>query len=135
MAKPYPKPAPTPKKKRKPLKRTPLKRVAIKKKPRKVTGEYSLFMKIYVERKGICEITGLEIPFDVNSFMHILSKGAYPKFRLKKDNIMLVNKKIHSLYDNEGSERLLKKFPQAIVIYQKKELLKKEYYEKWITKS
>lgn len=137
---PQPKPEKTPKKEKKPLKRTPLKRsqkplkrtplkkVALVKKAKSPSGEYELFLKIYAEQKGKCEITGKQIPFDVWSFMHVLSKKAYPSFRLKRENIMMVDRKIHELYDNSSQEKLLEAFPQAIVVYERKQQLKQEYY-------
>lgn len=138
---PYPKSLSYPKKARKFLKRTPLKRgkvylkrtaigrTVIKKKPRKPTGELPLFIKIYVELGGICQVTKKWIPFDVWSFMHILSKGAYESLRLKKKNILMVDKRIHDLYDNSSKEKLLKEFPEAIIIYELKQKLKQEYYK------
>lgn len=137
---PQPKPEKEPKKANKPLKRTPLKRsqkplkktplkkVALEKKPKQPSGEYELFLKIYAEQKGKCEITHRQIPFDVWSFMHVLSKKAYPSFRLKRENIMMVDRKIHELYDNSSQEKLLESFPKAIVVYERKEQLKQEYY-------
>lgn len=110
---------------RKPLKKAVIKPVRKKYKP---TGELALFLKIYAERKGLCEITGEAIPFDVGSFAHILGKGAYPSLRLDESNILMVKKDIHDLYDNQGKEKLLAKYPAAILIYEKKEQLKHKYY-------
>ena len=95
---------------------------------RKPSGELKLFLEIYSERKGICEITGKQLPFDVNSFAHVLSKGAYPSLRLDPDNICFCDKEIHHLYDNSSREKLLEKFPEAIVIYERKEALRYKYY-------
>ena len=148
MFNPQPKPEPKEKKTQKPLKRTPLKRsqtalkrtplkksvtllkrTAIKQKPKKASGEFELFLKIYADQKGICEITHRQIEFDVWCFMHILGKKAYPKFRLKRENIMMVDKRIHDLYDNSSKDKLLDAFPQAEIIYENKDKLKQEYYE------
>lgn len=100
----------------------------ISKKPRKPTGEYSLFLKIYAERNATCEVTGAQLKFDVKSFAHILSKGAYPGYRLNPDNIIMVHPNIHDLYDNFDKATLLAKYPEAKVIYDKKDKLKYEYY-------
>lgn len=100
----------------------------IKQKPRKPTGEYKLFLSIYAQRNGKCEVTGELIPFDVSSFAHILSKGAYPRYRLNPDNIIMVKPDIHSLYDNSSQEKLLSKYPNAIIIYDRKAQLKYQYY-------
>lgn len=99
-----------------------------KRRIRKPTGEYQLFLKLYAIRNGRCEITNEQIPFNVSSFAHILSKGAYPRYRLNPDNIIMVKTRIHELYDNSSKEKLLNEFPAAIVIYDKKNKLKYQYY-------
>lgn len=110
-------------------KNKPVKNYSITTKRRKPTGELKLFLQIYAERKGKCEITGYTIPFNVRSFMHVLSKGAYPSLRLKADNIIMVQTDIHDLYDNRDKDLLLTKYPSAKIIYEKKEKLKQEYYQ------
>lgn len=102
---------------------------SIKQKKRAPTGEYALFLSIYTERKGICEVTGEQIKFDVNNFAHILSKGAYGKYRLNPFNIAHVKPEIHHLYDCSDKETLLKHYPEAEVIYERKERLKQQYYK------
>lgn len=102
----------------------------IKQKARKPTGELKLFLSIYAERKGICEVTGQQIPFNVSNFAHILSKGAYGEFRLNRDNIIHVHPDVHNYYDNSNKETLLSKYPEAIIIYDRKEELKRQYYSK-----
>ena len=94
------------------------------------TGQLSLFKEIFIAQKGKCMITGEEIPFHPNCFMHLLSKGAYPKFKLYKPNIWLVLEEIHYLYDNSSIEILLDQYPAAKIIYEKKEDLKILYYKK-----
>jgi hypothetical protein len=104
-----------------------IKRTKLKKKFRKPTGELALMKIIYEETGGRCEITGEKLPFDVWSFAHLLGKKAYPKFRLKKENVALVKREIHYIYDNDTEENLLKKYPNAKVMYERKQLLKTEY--------
>ena len=110
------------------LKTTPVRNSQIKNKPRKPTGELQLFMKIFAECKGVCEITNKQIPFNVSSFLHILGKGAYPSLRLVRENIKFVDPRIHDLYDNQGREKLLKQFPEAVIIYELKDELRSRYY-------
>lgn len=98
------------------------------KKARKTTGELKLFLKIYAERNGLCEITGEPIQFSPSCFAHILAKGAYPGYRLNPENIIMVKTRIHELYDNSSKERLLQEFPEAKVIYEMKDKLRYEYY-------
>ena len=97
------------------------------KKEYKKTGELELFHKIYEDRGGICCITKEPIDFNVNCFMHVLSKGAFRSYRLLEWNILLVQRRIHHLYDNEGRDKLLAEFPGAIIIYELKDELKKRY--------
>ena len=116
----------TPKVKESSLK--PPKSKRIKTKIRKPTGELQLFLKRYSECKGLCQITNKQIPFSVDCFMHILGKGSYPSLRLNEDNFLFVNSRIHQLYDCEGKEKLLREFPEAIVIYELKDKLRANYY-------
>lgn len=97
---------------------------------RKATGELKLFMQIYSERKGICEITGKPLKFEPSIFAHILSKAAFPSYRLNPENIVMCDKRIHDLYDNSDRETLLRHFPEAEIIYKKKDELRSKYYEK-----
>ena len=116
----------TPKVKESSLK--PIKSKQIKPKIRKPTGELQLFLKRYSECKGLCQITNKQIPFSVDCFMHILGKGSYPSLRLNEDNFLFVNSRIHQLYDCEGKEKLLREFPEAIIIYELKDKLRANYY-------
>ena len=121
---------PDPKSEKKPKKPyAGIKRSSIKKKFPKPTGEKALNDKIYVERGGVCGITGLPVPNKPINFLHVLSKGAFPKFRLKRYNVLLVVERIHDLYDNSSKEKLLAEFPKAIRIYQLKEILKEAYHQ------
>lgn len=104
-------------------------KTGLKQKMPKPTGELKLFRDIFVARNGKCQITGLPIEFHPISFMHILGKGAYPKFRLKKENIYMVIPDIHLGYDNGSKEFLLSVYPKAKIIYELKEELKTEYYK------
>lgn len=95
---------------------------------RKPTGEYKLFLEIYAERKGICQLTGKQIPFDVNNFSHVLGKQAYPSLRLVKENILHILPDAHHLYDHSSKEKLLEKYPTATIIYELKDKLRYKYY-------
>lgn len=101
----------------------------LKQKSKEPTGELAMFKEIFVERKGICAVTSRPITFHPMSFMHILSKGAYPKFRLVKKNIVMVIPEIHDMYDNGGKEWFLSQYPKAQFIYDLKEELKIEYHK------
>lgn len=101
----------------------------IKKKFPKVTGEQEFNKQLYVKRGGICQITGNKVPMKRACFLHILSKGAYPKYRLFNYNMLLVEEEIHYLYDSSSKEKLLEKYPKAYIIYELKEELKRAYYQ------
>lgn len=102
----------------------------LKQKERKPTGELAMFREIFLERNGICQITGQKIEFHPICFGHILSKGAYSKFRLYKKNIIMCIPGIHEIYDNGSKEYLLSIYPKAKMIYDLKDELKIEYYQK-----
>lgn len=63
----------------------------------------------YISQFRICSIT-LEplVYFMVQSFSHVLSKGSHPRFRLENKNITLVKPEIHTIYEFESREKLLK---------------------------
>lgn len=116
-----------------PKAKKPMKKVSDKNKDpktgfKKPTGELQMFKEVFKERGGKCQVTGRVIEFHPMSFLHILSKGAYPAFRLKKENIYMVIPDIHDLYDNASKLHLLSKYPKAEIIYHKKDELKIEYY-------
>lgn len=59
--------------------------------------------------------------------MHILGKKAYPRYKLNKENILMVDQRIHQLYDHEGNEKLLREFPEANIVLLMKDNLKAKY--------
>lgn len=102
----------------------PLARTSIKKKPFKPSGELEVFKEIWEERPRICQVTGDPIhAFDPWCFMHILAKGPYPKFKLRKENIYLVAKYVHTEYDD--GDRSHEMFDEVNKL---KDKLKAEYY-------
>jgi hypothetical protein len=99
-------------------------------KPKGPTGELVVMKEVYLERKGVCQVTGQKIEFHPKNCLHVLSKGAYPRFRLYKKNIVLAIDDVHDLYDNSSREFLLSKYPKAKLIYDLKDELRIEYYQK-----
>lgn len=72
----------------------------IKKKIPKATGELALFQAIWNTRPHICQVSGEPIKeFDIRCFMHVISKKAYPAYRLFDKNILLVTPEVHHEYD------------------------------------
>lgn len=89
--------------------------------------DISFYKEIWEERPHVCEITGAKIEFSPIVFSHILSKGAYPEYRYKKENIMLVTARIHQIWEFEGD--ILTKEPRLQKKIDKAKELKQLYYK------
>lgn len=93
---------------------------------RKPTGELVLFEAIWKSRPHVCQVTDQPIKhFSVSCFMHVLSKGAYPKFRLFDRNILLVMPDVHDKYDcgdrsDPMFEKVRKLHDELVQLYYKK---------------
>lgn len=95
----------------------------------KSTKELALFKQIYKERGGKSEISGVPLmppgtPRFHCQFAHILSKGAFPNFRLLKENVVLMTEREHQIYDFEGTEGRT----EYDWVNEKKEELKSRYF-------
>jgi len=98
-------------------------------------NQEKLFMHVWNTRKHVSEISGKNLDtvpdfLFFNCFMHILSKGKYPKFKLSEKNIMLGTPLEHHLIDF-GTEKERKEYEKEnncsfAVFYDKKEQLKIE---------
>lgn len=97
------------------------KQVSDKRKSNGGSGEAKLFVEIYKELKGRCEISGEYLTYDPKNFMHILSKGSRPDLRLSRDNVRHVKFEYHYGYDNVPKDIFLKEYPEAAIIYEWKE--------------
>ena len=105
-----------------------LKRTAIKK-TKKTTGELEFMKSEFDKRGGLCEITSELLEFSPMCCHHLLSKKTYTQWRLEPKNLIIIQPEIHYLYHNASREYLLSLYPEAIVIYDKIEQLKTEYYQ------
>lgn len=105
----------------------------------KPTGEYEMFTMIWKDRPHKSEISGRDLdPFFgtelfVNMFAHVLSKGLYGKFRLLKENILLVHPDEHDLIDASYKQRR-QEYEQEFncsfdIFYERREQLKQKYNE------
>jgi hypothetical protein len=94
-------------------------------------SQRELFFKIWMERPHYSEVSGAYLGEDARAhyFAHILGKGAYPAFKLREDNIVLLTMEEHRQFD-QGDVDKLKKDPRWSKVFEKKELLKQEYYKK-----
>jgi hypothetical protein len=106
------------------------KKTKTKIKTKKKTGELDVFIEIWNERPHFSQVSGKPITvFSVWCFAHILSKGAYPSYRLDKRNIYLVLPEEHVLYDN-GDRGALEDDPAWKELFEIKQMLIEEHYKK-----
>lgn len=91
---------------------------------RKPSGEREVFLEIWNERPHYCQCCGRWLGTEPKPifFSHILSKGAFPRFKLKKENIYLEDEQCHR--DWETGSRNQDKFKTKNELYQQ---LKTEY--------
>lgn len=91
-----------------------------------VTQELLMFKQIWEERPHFCEVTGKPLgAFDVRLFSHVLTKGAYPKFRLYKKNIVLCLYEKHHEWEFKTRKTLELSWIETL-----ESALKTEYYKK-----
>lgn len=111
-----------------PCERPVFQRKRLPKKNRKPTGELALYAKLYEERGPYSQVSGQWVAFAPIIFSHILSKGAYPAFRLYEKNIVI--KTIEEHHQWETQRHKLKDKPEWQWIFTLEQELKIEYYEK-----
>jgi hypothetical protein len=93
-----------------------------------------MFRAIRENRPFVSEISGKPLITNVNDFhyhwqfAHVLSKGAYPRFKLFSDNIMLMTWQEHEEQTN-GRFRDAWTKEQIAVFEEKRDFLKQKYYE------
>ena len=94
-------------------------------KPQKEPGQWEVFMEIWDEREHVSAISGTDLGDTPKAifFSHLLSKGAFPRFKLKKENIWLVTAQEHM--DWETGDRSHPKFKEKLKEYER---LKQLYY-------
>lgn len=109
-----------------PIKRTPLKRKF------KKTGEKPIFLEIWGERPHNCQVCKKPVEFSHFIFSHVLGKQAFPKFRLKKENILIKcyewgGTGCHTKWEHRTEEmRTEERWQWVFELYDK---LKQEYYQ------
>ena len=98
---------------------------------------YGLFREIFDEREHVSFLSGRPLYANVDVsiwlcyFAHVLSRKMYPKFIIKKENIVLLTPEEHSLLD-QGTEQKRKEYAEKYhcdwnKIYTLQDELKKEY--------
>ena len=133
--KPDPKPEKTPKKAKKPLKRSAIK------KHYKPTGEGDVHLEVLDRLSDFeaakCFVCGIPLALVThNNMAHVLPKGKYPKFRLNPDNIVLLCHRIvadkdgfqgcHFCWDMRPRSEIIND-PKWEAMFELEERLKKEY--------
>jgi len=112
---------------RKGLTGTHIPKSSIKPKRRKITGELEVFKAIWATREHKSQISGETLgEFSVSYFSHILSKGAYGRFRLYPKNIILKTHKEHQIWETQRHK--IKEDPLWKWIFELHDKLKYEYY-------
>lgn len=112
LFRPDPKPEKTPKKAKKPLKRTSIK------KKFKSSGELAIFREIWSERPHVCQVTGVFLgdEFNISFFSHVVPKSLSNELRLDKRNIWLELPTIH--YEWDHGSRNQPKFEQKRKLFE-----------------
>ena len=102
-------------------------------------SQIDVFNQIWEEREPYCFITGIylgskEYLLSINKFHfvfhHVLRKGNYPRFKLYKQNIIMVSPDVHFNIETKGLIELSthdKRYEKLKLLYEK---LKQEYYAK-----
>lgn len=99
---------------------------SLKLKPKEATGEKEIFEEIWQYRNHISWLTASSLkqyedflddeqcwkkhPLWVNLFHHVLNKKNYSKFRLIKDNIILLTPQEHLDIHSLSSDKLIEKY-------------------------
>ncbi len=91
------------------------------------TGELQIFKEIWNERPHFSQISGKPLgEFRVHFFSHILTKAAYPAFRLNKQNIVLKTLEEHHQWETQAHK--LVGASEWAWVFKLKESLKQKYY-------
>ena len=108
-------------------------------KRKKKSGEAELFEKIWASRPHVSEVSGEPLPdkgvdFYPNGtdkwygyFSHVLSKGAFPGFRLKEENVILMTPQEHDMW--EGAKKSLCTGPEWDFVWERFEQLEEDYHQ------
>jgi hypothetical protein len=94
-----------------------------------VAEEVALGKKLFFERGQRSEINGEYLGDEYSHVFasHILSKGAYPAFRLYPKNIVIKSFDQHRAWEN--SKHKLRGLPQWEWVFKLEEQLRQEYYQ------
>lgn len=90
-------------------------------------NQKQLFEVIWNSRPHKSQVSGKPIsePQAIN-FAHLLSKGAYPRFKFREDNIWLMTAREHMLFDHQVHK--IKDDPEWRHVFARVAELKREYF-------
>ena len=99
------------------------------------SGEANMFVEIWEatepeDRNSFVTGFALEDQHEMRTFYfsHVLGKGAYPKFRLNKENIVFMSLREHHLWDHARWQ--IRSNPLWKKVFELEEKLKEDYYAK-----
>lgn len=93
----------------------------------KKSGQLEMFIEIWNERKHVSWVSGDPIhEFNVKCFAHVLPKGTYTKWKLNKDNIVLMTEDEHDAQHFQPKEELMKD-PRWVRFFTHQDKLRSEY--------
>lgn len=85
-----------------------------------------LFKEIWEEREHVSYISSdVGLYFNPWCFAHVLSKGAYPRYKFKKENIVLLTPQEHYKFDFETHRA--KEDPKFDKLFELADKLRQEY--------
>ena len=91
-----------------------------------MSSQKELFKRVWQKRKHKCYVCKKNLGYEPKTFYfaHILSKGAYPRYKFLEDNIVLLCREHHYQFDFQGTkdDKLFDK------LNYKKQKLKQRYY-------
>ena len=99
----------------------------IKAKFKAPSGQLDVFKSLWDEMPHVSEVSGKPLMFDVQCFHHILTKQAYPKFLLFKQNIILLTRDEHRQIHAFSFEDLIKKDSRWAMVQERYQKLKEMY--------
>lgn len=89
--------------------------------------EAEFFMEQWKKRGGYCFITGEKLVFSPSVCFHVLGKGAFPRYRLKAENLIFVNPKYHNDWHVLGQQKCLEKYARWQLVIDLYNKLKIQY--------
>lgn len=96
----------------------------------KFETQRELFIHIWINRSHYSEVSGEYLGEEPRAhyFSHVIGKGAYPSFKLREDNIVLMTIQEHEQWGNRRWE--IENDPRWKWVFDREEELKEEHNKK-----